>query len=139
MHFEAYPQIATLLMGTDGSATTIFADKLDVVMLSLMEASGGDATGTATSLFSPPGLLWSGGTMLLLGTVGVLATCKIALAILMGLGPVPATEKALARAGWQADQVEAIELNEAFAAQSLAVIRRLKLDEQRVNSARITF
>ena len=81
-------QIATVLMGTDGSATTIFADKLDVVMLSLMEASGGDAMANDTSLFSPPGLLWSGGTMLLLGTVGVLATCKIALAILMGLGPI---------------------------------------------------
>lgn len=80
--------IATSIMGTDGSATTIFADKLDVVMLSLMEASGGDAMDTNTSIFSPPGLLWSGGTMLLLGTVGVLATCKIALAILMGLGPI---------------------------------------------------
>ncbi len=80
--------IATAIMGTDGSATVIFADKLDVVMLSLMEASGGDAMDANTSIFSPPGLLWSGGTMLLLGTVGVLATCKIALAILMGLGPI---------------------------------------------------
>ena len=80
--------IATKIMGTDGSATVIFADKLDVVMLSLMEASGGDAMDANTSIFSPPGLLWSGGTMLLLGTVGVLATCKIALAILMGLGPI---------------------------------------------------
>ena len=80
--------IASQLMGTDGSATTIFADKLDVVMLSLMQASGGDAMANDTSIFSPPGLLWSGGTMLLLGTVGVLATCKIALAILMGLGPI---------------------------------------------------
>lgn len=80
--------IASGLMGTKGSATTIFADKLDVVMLSLMEASGGDAMGNDTSIFSPPGLLWSGGTMVLLGTVGVLATCKIALAILMGLGPI---------------------------------------------------
>lgn len=80
--------IATAIMGTDGSATVIFADKLDVVMLSLMEASGDDAMDANTSIFSPPGLLWSGGTMLLLGTVGVLATCKIALAILMGLGPI---------------------------------------------------
>lgn len=80
--------IATGLMGTNGSATTIFADKLDAVMLSLMEASGGDAMDANTSIFSPPGLLWSGGTMLLLGTVGVLATTKIALAILMGIGPI---------------------------------------------------
>ena len=53
---------------------------------------------------------------------------------LMGLGPVPATEKALARAGWGASDLEAVELNEAFAVQSLAVIRRLKLDEDRVNA-----
>jgi len=53
---------------------------------------------------------------------------------IMGLGPVPATEKALARAGWGVGDVDAVELNEAFAAQSLAVIRRLKLDEERVNA-----
>jgi acetyl-CoA acetyltransferase family protein len=53
---------------------------------------------------------------------------------IMGLGPVPATEKALARAGWGASDLEAVELNEAFAVQSLAVIRRLKLDEERVNA-----
>jgi acetyl-CoA acetyltransferase family protein len=53
---------------------------------------------------------------------------------IMGLGPVPATEKALSRAGWTAGDVDAVELNEAFAVQSLAVIRRLKLDEERVNA-----
>jgi 3-oxoadipyl-CoA thiolase len=53
---------------------------------------------------------------------------------LMGLGPVPATEKALSRAGWGLGDVDAVELNEAFAVQSLAVIRRLKLDEERVNA-----
>ncbi|MFI6595943.1 thiolase family protein [Nonomuraea sp. NPDC050536] len=53
---------------------------------------------------------------------------------LMGLGPVPATDKALARAGWSVSDLDAIELNEAFAVQSLAVIRRLKLDEERVNA-----
>lgn len=81
-------EIAGGLMDGDGSATTIFADKLDVVMYSLMEVSGGDGMAETTSIFSPPGLLWSGGTMLLLGTVGVLATCKIALAVLMALGPI---------------------------------------------------
>lgn len=81
-------EIAGSLMGGDGSATTIFADKLDVVMYSLMEVSGGDGAASTTSIFSPSGLLWSGGTMLLLGTVGVLATCKIALAVLMALGPI---------------------------------------------------
>jgi acetyl-CoA acetyltransferase family protein len=53
---------------------------------------------------------------------------------LMGLGPVPATEKALSRAGWGTGDLDAVELNEAFAVQSLAVIRRLKLDEDRVNA-----
>jgi acetyl-CoA acetyltransferase family protein len=53
---------------------------------------------------------------------------------LMGLGPVPATEKALTRAGWGAADLDAVELNEAFAVQSLGVIRRLKLDEERVNA-----
>jgi acetyl-CoA acetyltransferase family protein len=53
---------------------------------------------------------------------------------LMGLGPVPATEKVLGRAGWSVSDLEAVELNEAFAAQSLAVIRRLKLDETVVNN-----
>jgi acetyl-CoA acetyltransferase family protein len=53
---------------------------------------------------------------------------------LMGLGPVPATEKVLAKAGLQVGDVGAVELNEAFAAQSLAVIRRLGLDEEKVNT-----
>lgn len=52
----------------------------------------------------------------------------------MGLGPVGATEKALQRAGWTLADVGAVELNEAFAAQALACIRRLGLDPQIVNS-----
>ena len=46
----------------------------------------------------------------------------------MGLGPVPATGKALDRAGWSVGDLDAVELNEAFAAQSLACVRRLGLD-----------
>ncbi|MER5532870.1 thiolase family protein [Streptomyces mirabilis] len=53
---------------------------------------------------------------------------------LMGLGPVPATEKVLARAGLESGDLDAVELNEAFAAQALAVMRRLKLDEEKVNA-----
>lgn len=53
---------------------------------------------------------------------------------LMGLGPVPATTKALDRAGWSVDDLDTVELNEAFACQALAVVRRLKLDEDRVNA-----
>jgi 3-oxoadipyl-CoA thiolase len=51
----------------------------------------------------------------------------------MGIGPVPATRKVLARAGLTVDQLDLIELNEAFAAQSLACIRELGLDPARVN------
>ena len=51
----------------------------------------------------------------------------------MGIGPVPAVRKALEKAGRSLDDVEVIELNEAFAAQSLAVIKDLGLDTERVN------
>jgi 3-oxoadipyl-CoA thiolase len=51
----------------------------------------------------------------------------------MGLGPVPATRKALERAGLSIDQLDLVELNEAFAVQVIACIRELGLDSQRVN------
>jgi acetyl-CoA acyltransferase len=51
----------------------------------------------------------------------------------MGIGPVPAMSKVLARAGWQVDDLDLIELNEAFAAQAVAVLDELKLDPARVN------
>jgi acetyl-CoA acetyltransferase family protein len=51
----------------------------------------------------------------------------------MGIGPVPAIRKALARAGLDTSQIDLIELNEAFAAQTIACIRDLKLDPARVN------
>ena len=51
----------------------------------------------------------------------------------MGLGPVPATRKALARAGITAGELDLVELNEAFAAQALACIRDLQLDSAKVN------
>ena len=53
---------------------------------------------------------------------------------IMGLGPVPATEKALARAGLTVADIGAVELNEAFASQSLASMRRLGLDPAIVNA-----
>ena len=52
---------------------------------------------------------------------------------LMGIGPVPATQKALKLAGLTAKQLDLVELNEAFAAQALAVVRELGIDESRVN------
>jgi 3-oxoadipyl-CoA thiolase len=51
----------------------------------------------------------------------------------MGLGPIPASRKALARAGLRISDLDAVELNEAFASQVLACIRDLELDPQRVN------
>ena len=52
---------------------------------------------------------------------------------IMGIGPAPATRKALQLAGLTLDQIGLIELNEAFAAQSLAVIKELGMDMNRVN------
>jgi acetyl-CoA C-acetyltransferase len=52
---------------------------------------------------------------------------------IMGIGPVPATEKALQRAGLTIDDIGLAELNEAFASQSLAVIRDLKINPEIVN------
>jgi acetyl-CoA acetyltransferase family protein len=51
----------------------------------------------------------------------------------MGEGPIPAGKKALARAGWTTKDLDLVELNEAFAAQSIACIRGLELDPSRVN------
>ena len=52
----------------------------------------------------------------------------------MGLGPVPSSEKALARAGWSAGDLDAVEINEAFAPQVLACVSRLGLDLEKVNA-----
>jgi acetyl-CoA acetyltransferase family protein len=51
----------------------------------------------------------------------------------MGLGPIPATQRALQRAGLTIDQINLVELNEAFAAQAIACIRELRLDPAKVN------
>jgi 3-oxoadipyl-CoA thiolase len=51
----------------------------------------------------------------------------------MGIGPVPAVRKLLARTGITVEQIDLVELNEAFASQSLAVVRELGLDEEKVN------
>ncbi|MGH9895658.1 MAG: thiolase family protein, partial [bacterium] len=51
----------------------------------------------------------------------------------MGIGPIPAARKALKRAGLTIDRIDLVELNEAFASQSLACIRELGMDPSRVN------
>jgi acetyl-CoA C-acetyltransferase len=52
---------------------------------------------------------------------------------IMGIGPVPAVRKALKRAGLELADIDLFELNEAFAAQSLAVLRELDIDAERIN------
>jgi type IV secretion system protein VirB6 len=86
---ETPEYLAQLMVGGgDGTSTQVFAQKIDVVMATLMEATGPTSAEGAGSTFSPPGLLWLGATLLLLGTAGLLATCKIALAVLLALGPM---------------------------------------------------
>jgi len=51
----------------------------------------------------------------------------------MGVGPIPAVRKLLERSGVGVEDVDLVELNEAFASQSLAVVRELGLDPERVN------
>ena len=60
------------------------------------------------------------------------ATCGVDPS-LMGSGPIPATKKALKKAGWQISDLDLIESNEAFAAQSLAVIKELGIPKEKVN------
>jgi acetyl-CoA C-acetyltransferase len=52
---------------------------------------------------------------------------------IMGIGPIPATQKALQKAGLELKDIDLIELNEAFAAQCLAVIRELGLEMKKIN------
>ena len=60
------------------------------------------------------------------------ATCGVDPS-LMGSGPIPASKKALERADWKVSDLDLIESNEAFAAQSLAVIRDLKIPKEKIN------
>jgi acetyl-CoA C-acetyltransferase len=52
---------------------------------------------------------------------------------IMGIGPIPATQKALQKAELELKDIDLIELNEAFASQSIAVIRELGMDMEKVN------
>ncbi len=77
--------LATILSGSDGSASMDFAAKLDVVFMAVQQASAGQEN---IDTFSPAGMMWMGATLLMLGTVGVLVTARIGLALLVALGPV---------------------------------------------------
>lgn len=87
-------QIAGILMGARGSATTMFADRIDMVFGAIAEVgqTAGSAEGAASSAasgsFTPVNLMWLAALLLMLGTVGVLLTARIALAVLLALGPV---------------------------------------------------
>jgi type IV secretion system protein VirB6 len=99
--------IAGVLMGAKGSATQLFGDRIDIVFGAINDISeatskaGGEAQeGGATAagaaiaakgaggLFTPESVMWMGALLLLLGTVGVLLTARIALAVLLALGPI---------------------------------------------------
>ncbi|MCB2064584.1 MAG: type IV secretion system protein [Novosphingobium sp.] len=90
--------IASVLSGTTGSATQIFADRIDIVfnaIAQVSEAAGAQGAGASTGQasgasgsFSAADAMWLGAILLLLGTVGVLLTARIALAVLLALGPV---------------------------------------------------
>ena len=77
--------LAGILTSTQGSATDTFAQKIDVVFMAIQEAGGGKSDFSA---FSPEGMMWLGAMLFMLGTVGLLVTTKIALGILIALGPV---------------------------------------------------
>lgn len=96
-------EIASVLTGSDGSATQIFGDRVDLVFTAIAEAAeagkpaqaaqaaqqGAQAAGQAASgNFTPANLMWLGALLLLLGTVGVLVTARIALAVLLAVGPI---------------------------------------------------
>jgi len=69
-----------------------------------------------------------------MATIVATATAGVDPAV-MGTGPIPAVRAALAKAGWDKDEVDMYELNEAFAAQALAVVRELGVKEETVNVA----
>jgi acetyl-CoA C-acetyltransferase len=65
-------------------------------------------------------------------TIKSWASCGVEPA-LMGTGPIPATKKALDLAGWKINDVDLFEVNEAFAAQSIAVLKTLGIPDEKVN------
>jgi len=80
-------EIATVITGSQGSATQVFAQKIDVVFQALQQAAP-QTDGKDVGAFSPEGMMWLGAMLLLLGTVGVLVTARIALAVLVAVGPI---------------------------------------------------
>lgn len=86
-------QIAGILMGAKGSATQLFANRIDIILNAIAQTASEATQGAAArpaspGSFTPSNVMWMGSLLLLLGTVGVLLTARIALAVLLALGPV---------------------------------------------------
>jgi len=95
-------QVAGLLMGTPGEASRLFAGRIDVLFQAIadtadlagQQAAAGQAdptaaaTAAAPAAFAPASLVWLSAVLLLLGTVGLMVTARIVLAVLLALGPV---------------------------------------------------
>jgi type IV secretion system protein VirB6 len=93
-------EIARIMTGTRASATQMFADRIDMILSAIdrvaqeaqeqagASAAPGAAPAAAAAGLSPVTVMWLAALLLLLGTVGVLLTARIALAVLMAVGPV---------------------------------------------------
>lgn len=88
-------QIASVMTGTSGSATRIFADRIDLILGAIAESatsSGqsaqGAGAGVTSGSFTPTNIMWLSAMLLLMGTVGILITARIGLAVLVAVGPV---------------------------------------------------
>jgi type IV secretion system protein VirB6 len=84
-------EIASVLVGTKGSATTLFAQQLDGIFTAITDAvsnANPSVAAAASGMASPTNILSIAGLILLLGTVGVLVVCRLALAALLIIGPV---------------------------------------------------
>jgi 3-oxoadipyl-CoA thiolase len=122
---DEYPRAGTTLervaklkpaFKRDGTVTAATSSGINDGAAALLVASAEGRPGEATPL----------ARIVTTAVAGVDPSC-------MGLGPIPATRKALDRAGLRIDQIDLVELNEAFAAQAIACIRELELDPARVN------
>ena len=123
---DEYPRLGTTLEAVaklkpafkqDGTVTAASSSGInDGAAALLLTGKDGGGQGTSTPL----------ARVIATAVAGVDPSC-------MGLGPIPATQKVLKRAGLSIGQIDLVELNEAFAAQAIACIRELKLDPARVN------
>ncbi|OLB18482.1 MAG: beta-ketoadipyl CoA thiolase [Gemmatimonadetes bacterium 13_2_20CM_69_8] len=123
---DEYPRLGTTLEAVaklkpafkqDGTVTAASSSGInDGAAALLLTGKDGGGQGTSTPL----------ARVIATAVAGVDPRC-------MGLGPIPATQKVLKRAGLSIGQIDLVELNEAFAAQAIACIRELKLDPARVN------